>query len=71
MVTKLKNLGLVSYSGPTSGSIHEKEVTKPVEIQQPKQQVIKSEDIIAPILVHHEKEPVIKKGEAGTKQVSF
>lgn len=70
MVARLKSLGLgaSASSVPSSLVVTEKEVVvvKPIIQPQETKTQIKSDQMI-PIFTHHEKPPVIKKGEAGTK----
>ena len=70
MAARLRNLGLQSTSPASAGraSVQEIVVTRGPVQQQPTSQ-IKPEDIISPVLVHSEKAPIVKMGEAGNKQV--
>lgn len=70
MVARLKSLGLAATkSVPSADSVSEKETFVKPQQTLPTKTQIKPEDVMIPILTHHEKPPVIKKGEAGNRQV--
>lgn len=69
LAARMKSLELTAASVPPPADVYEKKnLVKPSQTQPIKGQ-IKPEDVITPILTHSEKPPVIKKGEAGNRQV--